>query len=556
MSNTTWDYIIIGGGLAGSALTGRLAELQPERSILLLEAGADVTGHPLTGSPLACFAAHGSPLDWAYTTLPQKHLDSRPCYNAAGKALSGSTATNYGTWTRGNAINYDLWAQIVNDDAWSYKGLLPYFKRTEAHWDKNADSTEHGTSGPIHLATVESSSDERIYPLGEPLRAAWSSLGIETIEDGNAGSPQGLAPLTENFRDGQRQIASEAYGIKTKSNVTIKTETVVKRVLISEKNGEKTATGVELLDGTSFNASHEVIVSSGAYRTPQVLMLSGIGPADEISKHGIPVEVDSPEVGKNFHDHFSLNQWWKLRHPERGLSIGTPLWNSPAYGMGLPCNWLATVPAPRDELARALQIDGVSESEIETHPYLKPEVCHIETLVAYAPAGAQVAGVEVPMDGTYIASAVLGVSPTSRGSITISSADPTAAPLIDPNYYATEFDRATLRAGIRQVTKLLRDTPEGQEMILEELARPGMPALSSTSSDEELDKVIKACGATFYHPAGSAAMGKVVDTQLRVNGVEGLRVVDASVLPLSIEGHYQAVLYAVAEKAAELIASS
>ncbi|KAJ5702429.1 hypothetical protein N7488_009977 [Penicillium malachiteum] len=129
------------------------------------------------------------------------------------------------------------------------------------------------------------------------------------------------------------------------------------------------------------------------------------------------------------------------------------------------------------------------------------------------------------MDGTYIASAVLGVAPTSRGSIAISSADPTAAPLIDPNYYATEFDRATLRAGIRQVTKLLRDTPEGQEMILEELAGPGMPALSSTSSDEELDKVIKACGATFYHPAGSAAMGKVVDTQLRVNGVEDTYVV-------------------------------
>lgn len=555
MSDSTYDYIVIGGGLTGSALTGRLAELQPGRSILLLEAGTDVAGHPLTGSPLACFGAHGSPLDWAYLTVPQKHLEGRPCYNAAGKGLSGGTATNYGTWTRGNATDYDLWAKLVNDDSWSYKSLLPYFRRSETHWDPNADPTVHGISGPIHNATVQSSSKDRVYPLRDSVRGAWSTLGVETIEDGNAGKPKGLATLTENWRNGQRQLASEAYELKSKSNVTIKTETLVKRVVIGQKEGKKTATGVELLDGTTLNASQEVIVSSGAYRTPQVLMLSGIGPSTELSKHGIPVEVDSPEVGKNFHDHFSLNRWWKLRSPEKGLSIGTPLWNSPAYGLGLPSDWVATVQAPREDLVRALEADGFSKDEIESHPYLQSDFCHIETLVVYAPAGAGPAGVDIPMDGTHIASAVLGVTPTSRGSITLSSTNPVDAPQIDPNYYATEVDRAVLRAGVRQVTKLLRDTPEGQEMVVEEVPRPGLAPLSSTSSDEEIDKVIKAGGATFYHPARSAAMGKVVDTQLRVVGVEGLRVVDASVLPLSLAGHYQAILYAVAEKAADLIAS-
>ncbi|RAL07231.1 GMC family oxidoreductase [Aspergillus homomorphus CBS 101889] len=462
----------------------------------------------------------------------------------------------HGTWTRGNAAKFDLWARLVDDDSWSYKNLLPYLLRSESHWDAHADPAVHGRSGPIHNASVSSSSPDRKYPLRDPLRAAWSRLGVTPIADGNAGHPLGLAELTENWRNGQRQIASEAYGVNQRSNITVRTETLVKRVLLAEKesgssnSNRKTAVGVELSDGTTFHASREVIVSAGGYRTPQVLMLSGIGPRDELAKHDIAVQVEAPEVGRNFHDHFAFNQWWKLRHPEQGLSAGTPLWQIPAYGRGLPCDWVATVQTPRDEMARALRADGVPDPDLPAHPYLAPDFCHVETLVVYAPAGALASGVDIPMDGTHIASAVLGIALTSRGANILASPDPAVTPRIDPNYYATEVDRTALRAGIRQVTRLLRETPEGRGIVAEEVPRPGLRPLRADSSDAEIDEAVRQGGATFYHPAGSAAMGKVVDSQLRVYGV------DASVLPLSLAGHYQAALYAMAEKAAELIGAA
>ncbi|KAF2259764.1 alcohol oxidase [Lojkania enalia] len=546
MATSLRDIIITGGGIAGSTLAARLHQNDPSLKILLVEAGKNVTGNPLTSNPLDAFAAHFSDIDWAYSTIPQAALNDRSAYAAAGKALSGGSATNYGTWTRGSVADYNAWAKKVDDSSWDYASWLPYLRKTETHFDKSADPLQHGFDGPIHTESVTSSSANRKYPLRDLLRSAWAKIGVRQVQDMNSGNPIGLGELVENWREGKRQLASEAYNL---DGVEIMTEALVKRVVVENENGTKRAAGIELANGTMIS-SKEVIVSAGAYRTPQVLLLSGIGPEAVLAKHDIPVVHDSPQVGKNFHDHLAVCQWWKLLHPEKGLAIGTPLWTDPAYFMGLPADWVATQQYSVDHLKKAIEADG---EKAEGHSLLASDVAHTETLIAYAPAGARIAGEDVPTDGTHIASAVLVMSPTSRGSITIANADPATSPVIDPNYSATNVDQQLMRLGIRSVIDVLQGTEEGQQIVESERAPNGFKMLTKNSTDIEIDERVARVGNTFYHAAGSAAMGKVVDTNLKVMGVEGLRVVDASVFPIPMTAHYQAIVYALAEKAADLI---
>jgi len=206
-------------------------------------------------------------------------------------------------WIRGDKNDYDAWGKLVGDARWTYAGMLPYFRKTEMHHTPYGDPEEHGFEGGMITCSVTSSG--RDYPLRDMVKAAWEAVGLQQIPDSNSGSPQGFADLNENRKNGKRQLACDAYSL---DGVKIMTETLVKRVIVEEIDGRKIATGVELASGEVLRANKEIVISAGAYRTPQVLMLSGIGSATELKKHGIAQLVDLPEVGKNLHDHFGIPQ--------------------------------------------------------------------------------------------------------------------------------------------------------------------------------------------------------------------------------------------------------
>ena len=347
----------------------------------------------------------------------------------------------------------------------------------------NAD--EHGYDGPIHTQSV--SSTGRDYPLRDQLKAAWASAGAPYTTDANSGHPQGVGELIENRNDGARQLASTAYPL---NGVKVMTETLVHRIQLERKGDSQRAMGIELENGQILTASKELIVSAGAYLTPKVLMLSGIGSAGELTKLGITAAIDAPEVGKNLIDHMAVAQWWKLRNPQVGLALGSPGFNKPAYGKGTPMDWMVTESVPYEGLKKALSTDDSTTDD--SHPLLASKRSSTESLVVYV--GANATNPTIPMDGSHITSTVVGLLPTSRGTVTLQSNDPTASPHIDPNYYATEADRYVMRHALKRIMEVLLDTKEGKAMVESETFREGRTKLSSTSSDAELDEQIREYG--------------------------------------------------------------
>jgi choline dehydrogenase-like flavoprotein len=367
---------------------------------------------------------------------------------------------------------------VVKDSRWSYDGLLPYFRKIETFYDPHGNANNHGFDGPIKQITPSA----RGYPLRNPLQAAWAAAGVEFIPDMNGGEPLGVAEMIENRLDGQRIVAPFVYPL---DGVEILTNTLVKRVIIKDINGKKVATAVELADTeTVIAARREVIVSAGAYRSPQVLMLSGLGPRDELEKHGIDVLVDTPDVGLHLHNHLSVLQWWKLKTPEKGLSIGSPSFINSDYFKGNPVDFFTTQSVPKQGLLDALAADGnLDNAEVAS------QRSHHETWIMYVAQNAENPAI-IP-DGTHITTSVICMLPTSRGSIKLADADPSSAPLIDPNYMATEADRYTLREGMRKLYQVFRETDAGREVVESETVGEGTKAVSPEASNEDLNEKIR-----------------------------------------------------------------
>lgn len=513
----TYEYIICGGGTVGCVLASRLSHAG--HSVLVVEAGPEDYNEQIM-SPIAAPHLHGTKFEYNMMTTKQPGLGNRSVPNYEGKILSGSSGINYGLWTRGHSADYDAWAKMVRDDRWNYESMLKYFKATQTH-----------------LTTTAAA---RTYPLRETIYKAMLDAGLEYNPDTNSGNPFGFGPFTENWENAQRQPAGKAYDL---SKAVVLTNSIIARIDLDGL----TARGITLTDGTSYTATKEVLVTCGALKTPQLLMLSGIGPQSHLSKHNIPTSVDLP-VGENYHDKISATFFWKLKNPEQGYALGSPLFNKPEFLHGNPMEWLATIPTPHEALLKAAQADKLDAND----PYLQEPRGNVEIMVAYAPIAGGGSEFRVPLDGNHISSPVVLLLPNSRGNITLANTDPTADPILNPCYLSTETDRAAMRAGMRLALRVM-ESNAAREIVEGETPPPGHKPLTSSCSDAELDRRIEIVGSSFFQNGGTAAMGSVVDTQCRVKGVQNLRVCDASVLPVPLAAHYQAPMYAFGEAVAEML---
>ncbi|CAJ2508466.1 Uu.00g134920.m01.CDS01 [Anthostomella pinea] len=532
------DYVVVGGGLTGCVVASRLS--QNGKSVILLEAGPDATSNPATAFFLTSLPLQGGELDYAYPSEPVPSTAGRVHPLSAGKALGGGTLINFGGWLRGDAADYDEWAELAGDDRWSYQGLKPWFVKSEKFYDSNADPQEHGFDGPMYVTSIAGAEGgQRKYPLRDTVLKAWAELGVSHNVDRKNGASVGVNEIHENCdSEGKRQAANVVYPL---NKATVLTDAFVHRVIF---DGTNRATGIELVDGRKVTARKEVILSAGAYQTPKILMLSGVGPSAELAEHGIHLIHESPYVGQNLHDHYALHLAYRLCDPSLGYAFGGAGFQDPAFFKGLPWDWIANRPLPDDILTKHKNETKTGWENRNVY----------EVMTAYVVPG--IPG--IPVDGTHISTSTMLLLPTSRGTVKLRSSSPADLPRIQPNYLSTQHDREAMVDGTRTALKLLTAT-ENLKTVVESEAPPvkegleGLAPLTVDTSDDVILDRLQRTGEQHQHSGGTAAMGKVVDGEGKVLGVTGLRVADASIVPVPLGGHPQASLYAMAEQLASMI---
>ena len=544
-----FDYVIVGGGSAGCLLANRLSR-DPSTRVLLLEAGKK-DNYLWIHVPVGYLYCIGNPrTDWLYNTEPDVGLNGRQLRYPRGKTLGGCSSINGMIYMRGQARDYDRWAELTGDDSWTWENVVPDFKAHEDHYRLDNDQDPQ-TGGNSRFSDLHGHGGEwRV----EKQRLRWDVLdafadaavqaGVPRTTDFNAGDNEGVGYFDVNQKAGWRWNTAKAFlrPVLKRPNLTVWTEAQVEKLIVAtDEDGAKVCKGAKVRRAGSVvdvEARKELILSAGAIGSPTILQLSGIGPAQHLKETGIDVVADLPGVGENLQDHLQIRSVFKVK----GVKTLNKLANS-LFGkmmIGLEYGLLRSGPmsmSPSQLGAFTRSDDSQSHANLEYH---------------VQPLSLDAFGEPLHRDPAFTAS-VCNLNPTSTGSVKVRSTDASDAPAIAPNYLSTEEDRKIAADSLRQVRKIVAQ-PALAKYKPEEW-KPGV----QYQTDEELAKLAGDIATTIFHPVGTTKMGRdddpmaVVDSRLRVRGISGLRVVDAGVMPKITSGNTNSPTLMIAEKAAAFI---